>query len=418
MKSPLSGINVIELGQFIAAPYCAQLLGDAGADVLKIEPLNGDESRRGGVRLSSTEATQFLNKNRNKRSMACDLRNPDVRQIVADLLARADVVITNLRPGKAKELGIDFESVTKVNPRIIYAENTGFGPQGPLAGLPGMDVALQGYTGLAQFSDDGIAPIREPVVDYTAAMLMAWGVSTALYSREKTGQGQRLEVSLLQAALVLQNNEIHHVDEVDEWRDDYVAFLKESFSNGASWQDVLAYRDSLVPKPLTGAYYGFFEGSDGVLCLAGGGSAIQKKIAKFLGVSDPLLETGTLPTEDRTGYVAQQRQLVASRLKEDTVASWIERFKAVGIPVSRVQLKDELLNDEQVWANDYLTRIDHPEHGKLSVVSPPVKFSGTPLTVRRPPPGLSEGAEELLAELGISDEKVQELLASGVVRSG
>ena len=152
----LEGLRVIEFGRFIAAPYCCQLLADAGADVIKVEPLAGDDARRNGTRISATEARQFLNKNRNKRSIACDLNDVDVKRAILNLLVNADVVVANFRPGQAEKLGFGYETLQASNPRLIFVENSGFGKRGPLAGEAGMDMVLQGYSGLAPVTSDGM----------------------------------------------------------------------------------------------------------------------------------------------------------------------------------------------------------------------------------------------------------------------
>ena len=267
MAGPFQDLRVIEFGRFIAAPYCGQLLADGGADVVKVEPLHGDDARRNGTRLSPTEARQYLNKNRGKRSIAVKLSDAGVRRALSVLLERADVVIANFRPGQAAELGLDYETLAKRNPRLVYAENTGFGKRGPSRDLPGMDTVLQAYTGFAPLSGGIPQPLADPVIDYTAALLMAWGIAAALYDRERRGVGQRLDVSLLQAALVIQNNSINHIDAVDGWREEFAEYLKDAFREGRSFRDVMAHRETLKPV-IAPPYYGIFEVQDGLLALA------------------------------------------------------------------------------------------------------------------------------------------------------
>ena len=182
MTGPFLGLRVVELGRFIAASYCGQLFADGGADVVKVEPLEGDASRRSGTQLTPTEARQYLNKNRGKRSLAVKLNDPEVLAAIKTLARGADVLITNFRPGLAVRFGLDYDTVASTNPRIVYAENTGFGHEGPLAGVAGMDLALQGYTGLAPLTPAGPLTLADPFIDYGAALLMAFGISTALFS--------------------------------------------------------------------------------------------------------------------------------------------------------------------------------------------------------------------------------------------
>ena len=283
MHGPYTGLKIVELGRFIAAPYCGQLLADGGADVIKVEPLVGDDARRNGTRFSLTEARQYLNKNRGKRSIALQLSDPRIVKVVQNLLHKADVTIVNFRPGQGEKLGLDYATVARTNPRIVYAQNTAFGTRGPLAGRAGMDILLQAYTGMAPLTDAGPRPLEDPFVDYTAALLMAWGIATALYNRERTGQGQKLDVSLLQAALVIQNNSIHHVDAVDGWRKGFVEHLKTAFAEGRTITEVLERRETLKPS-ISPPYYGFFETKDGYVVIGAGGRGLQVEVAREGGV--------------------------------------------------------------------------------------------------------------------------------------
>ena len=188
MPGPYDGLRVIEFGRFIAAPYAAQLLADGGAEVIKVEPLLGDNTRQAQPVIPG-EGRQYLNKNRGKRSLAVDLSNPEILEAVRSLVGGVDVVIANFRPGIAERLDLDYASVSGDNPRVIYAENTAFGPRGPLAGAPGMDIAIQAYSGFAPLDERGPSPLPFPAIDYAAALLIAWGIATSLYHRERTGRG-------------------------------------------------------------------------------------------------------------------------------------------------------------------------------------------------------------------------------------
>jgi len=411
---PFHGLTVVEFGRFIAAPYCGQLMADGGADVIKVEPLHGDDARRNGTRLSPTEARQFLNKNRGKRSIAVKLSDTDVRRALRPLLSRADVVIANFRPGQAEELGLDFETLSASNRRLIYAENTGFGKRGPLSHKAGMDMVLQAYTGLAPMTGDGPVPLADPVIDYTAALLMAWGIATALYDRERRGHGQRLDVSLLQAALVLQNNSINHVDAVDGWRDDFVEYLKRAFQEGQSLADVLAHRNTVKPA-IEPPYYGVFQAQDGLLALAAGGRALQRRAVAVLGVTDAALAgEGSVP-DDIAAHTRAMRGQVAKVIRGRPVAHWLAEFERASVPAGPVLLKDQVLADKQVLANDYVLRLEHEQVGGMTVVAPPVKFSATPLDGSAPSPVLGRHSREVLAQAGLDDESIEAMIARGAV---
>ena len=402
---PYQGLTVVEFGRFIAAPYCGQLFADGGADVIKIEPMHGDDARRNGTRLSPTEARQFLNKNRGKRSVAVKLSDAEIQQALRRLLASADVMIANFRPGQAAELGLDYDTLRSANPGLVYAENTGFGKRGPLRHKAGMDMVLQAYTGLMPLTSEGPRPLTDPIIDYTAALLMAWGIATALYERERRGEGQRLDVSLLQAALVLQSNSLHHIDKVDGWRDEFVVYLKKAFQEGKSLTDVLAHRESLKPA-IQPPYYGIFPTSDGLLALAAGGRGLQRRVADLLGVTDPALAEGGLVPDDILAHTRTMRGRVAAALRERSTTHWLAEFERIGVPAGPLMLKDQVLDDEQVLANEYVTRIDHETVGGMTVVAPPVKFSATPLAVDEASPVLGKHTREVLRQAGMSAEQL------------
>ncbi len=416
MTGALSGIRVIEFGRFIAAPYCCQLLADAGADVIKVEPLIGDDARRNGEKYTSSEGRQYLNKNRNKRSIACDISDATVVSALKKLVSDADVVVANFRPGQAEKLGFDYATLKKTNPTLIYAENSGFGSEGPLAASAGMDMALQGYSGLAPLTTNGPMPLVDPVIDYSAAMLMAWGISTALFHRERTGQGQKLDVSLLQASLVLQNNNINAVAEHDEHRQEFADYLKDAFAQGATWDEVISRQSQSNSIGATAAYYGFFRTADQVLCLGAGGSVVQKRLLKVLDLTDPLLEEEGFKPDDIRQHVSEQRSLVEERLSQQSIEHWLPLLLAADVPASRVNLKVQLLEDEQVLANHYLSKMTHPVLGDVTVVSPPVKFSETELEIRTPSPTLGQHTVEILRESGLPDNTIESLVSNGKIR--
>lgn len=413
MAGPFEQLRVVEFGRFIAAPYCGQLLADGGADVIKVEPLEGDETRRNGPIIPG-EGRQFLNKNRGKRSLAVDLADSEVRAAVAALVSRADIVVANFRPGQAERHGLDYESVAKTNPRVIYAENTAYGRQGLMADAPGMDVVLAAYAGLLNFQPEGPSSLADPIVDYMAGMLLAWGVSTALYTRERTGIGQRLDVALLQAALLLQNNHINHVDVIDGWREEFVDYLKTAFADGASWRDVLERREELQPHAVVRVYYGYLRTGDGTIAVAAMPRPLRLKMMEVVGFDDRWTrEQGWLPADARA-YAAELREAVEARLSADTTENWRRKLAAAGIPCAPLQFPEQLLSDPQVLANGFLTRLEHETVGGVTVVAPPVAFSQTPLRVRGASPVLGKDTRSVLAEAGLTEIAIDSLVRRGV----
>ncbi len=413
---PFAGLRVVEFGRFIAAPYCGQLLADGGAEVIKVEPIDGDETRRNGEVIPS-EGRQFLNKNRGKRSLAVELRDEEVRASVQQLAAEADVVVCNFRPGQAAKIGLDWETLSARNPRLIYAENTAFGRKGPMASHPGMDLMMVAFSGLAPSSANGPVDLENPVVDYTAGLLLAWGVSTALYHREKTGLGQRIDVSLLHAALLLQNNNMNHIDVIDEWRQPYLEFAHKALAEGTPWEEIRSTKRAMQPHAVSRAYYGFFPTRDGFIAVSALGKANQRRLLEVLDVDDPwVLQPGWLP-EDAREHNRTIEAKVGERFQANTTAFWLEAMQSAGVPAAPARLREELLDDEQAWANDCFVRLDHDLVGGLTVVAPPVVFSETPLRVDRASPVLGSDTVAVLQEAGLTAEQVSLLVEHGVIRT-
>ncbi len=413
-EGPFSGLRVVELGRFIAAPYCGQLLADGGADVIKVEGVTGDETRRNGP-IVPGEGRQFLNKNRGKRSIAVDLGDAEALAAVRALAAAADIVVANFRPGRADAMGLDYESLAVANPRLIYAENTAYGREGPMAGAPGMDVVLAAYSGIAALTEHGPVLPEAPIIDYAAGLLLAWGVSTALYHRERTGAGQRLDVSLLQAALVLQNNAVNHVDVIDEWRPAFVDYLRRAFVEGKTWADILAERQARAPFVVSRAYYGILRAADGALAVAALSQPLRLKMVALLGIEDRwVTEPGWQP-EDARAHVELTVASVEDALRRASVSHWLDEFARIGIPAAPMRLREEMLDDPQVLANGFLTRLEHSLLGGHTVVSPPVRFSESPLRTGPASPRLGEHTRILLAEAGLDSTTIEALLARGAV---
>lgn len=416
MPGPFEGLKVIEFGRFIAAPYCAQLLADGGADVVKVEPLGGDDTRHHG-QIVPGEGRQFLNKNRGKRSVAVDLNNQAARKAIRTLCERADVIVANFRPGQAEKLGLAYEQLLEANPRLIYAENTAYGQKGPMAGKPGMDVVLAAYSGMLNITESGPIQPPQPIIDYTAGLLLAWGISTALYVRERTGRGQRLDVALLHAALVLQNNGLNHIDAIDGWREEFVEYLKTAFKDGDTWADVLEKHESLQPHAPARAYYGFLRTADGMIAIAALPQPLRRKFMEVVGFDDRWSrEPGWVP-EDARAYADELVATVESKLMQDTTANWVERLGAVGIPAGPVRVREQLIDDEQVIANGFVTRLEHDLIGGLTVVAPPVAFSDTPLHAEKASPTLGEHSADILSEAGVTESEIAGLIAAGAVRA-
>jgi crotonobetainyl-CoA:carnitine CoA-transferase CaiB-like acyl-CoA transferase len=419
MMGPFAGIRVIEVGRFIAVPYCGQLLADGGADVIKVEPLQGDESRVNSP-VAPGEGRQFLNKNRGKRSIALDLRDPDAREALQRLIAGVDVALLNLRPGQADEFGVGWEMMHARNPRLIYADVSAFGLAGPDAGLPGMDHIVQPRSGLAaalQGMEDGLpASAALPIVDYTTALLLAWGVSTALYSRAVTGKGQLVRTSLLAGALVAQNNILTDIPRLDTWRAPFLEWLDEARRDGTPYAEQLSRRRGGRPAG-SGAhvYSRCYATRDGFIAIQAGTVSLQRRAAATLGVEDLRLETPGWQPENAHVYFEEQAARLQAAFLEDSTAGWLARLRAVGVPAAEVRFPEEMYDDPQVTANDLMVTLPHPTLGPVRVVAPPVQFSETPLVAHHPPPRLGEHTRDVLREAAFDDSAAEAMVRRGAV---
>jgi formyl-CoA transferase len=278
-----------------------------------------------------------------------------------------------------------------------------------------MDVIVQAHSGMAHFTEHGPAPAGDAVIDYAAALLLAWGISTALYHRERTGIGQKLNVALLQAALVLQNNTVNHIDVIDGWHAEFAEYLKTAFAEGKTWKDVLEYRSSLLPDAFGRAYYGYFQTSDGTIAIAAGGRPNQLRMLKLLGLDDPwVTQPGWLPA-DGPGHVETMHSKVAAIIASQPSHYWIEVFHKAGVPAAVTQMKEQVIEDQQSWANGFFVRLEHELVGGLTVAAPPVKFSASPLAANSASPPLGRHSRQILHEAGLDDASIERLVSDGAV---
>jgi len=393
---PLTGIRVLDVSQVMAGPFCCMLLGDLGADVIKIEPPGvGDSTRRSmGFRLKGEDSPGFLALNRNKRSIALDLKDPADREVLNALVKTADVLVENGRPGVAARLGMSWEQVSAINPRLIYASISGFGQTGPWALRPGFDLIAQAMSGVisATGHPDG-EPVKSdiPVGDLGAGMFAAYAILGALYGREKTGKGQFIDASLFEAALGL-----------------------------SVWATTELWGTGKSPKPLgtanrMSAPYQAVKASDGYFVF---GAANQKLWLAFLDVvgrqelaDDPRFKENS----DRVGNNAALIELLKPTFLTRTVDEWVEAMLAGGVPAGQIYDYEQALASDHVKARNMVMDIAHPVEGTFKSLGFPVKLTGTPQEVRYPPPLLGEHGAEIrkeLAERGLLPATAAEAAAS------
>jgi crotonobetainyl-CoA:carnitine CoA-transferase CaiB-like acyl-CoA transferase len=416
-QQPFEGVTVLELGQFVAVPWAGQVLADGGAHVIKIEPPEGEPSRHIAP-LAPHESRHFVIRNRGKHSLPLDLKHPDARAVLDALLARADVVLVNMRPGLTAELGIEYEQLASRHPRLIVGSVTAFGPRGPDAALAGMDMVVQARSGLMVTGgkmSDGLPTTGEsPIADYMAAALLAFGVASALYRRERTGRGGRVDTSLLQSALALQNNLMVRVEKVDGRRHaDFREWLDEARRGGVPFVEQAERMPRNRPVAMAAVYYRTYATKDAALAVACGSPSLRRKFIAALGHEDPALTGGVA---DMDAHYATLRRAVEATVASRTTEEWQAHLARAGVPASRVALPLEILDDAQPAANAMFARQDHPTLGPLTVFGPPVRLDDDGFVAGPPTPAFGSEVRGILEWAGFGKVEVEGLLAGGAVR--
>lgn len=417
---PFAGIEVVEFGQFIAVPFCAQVLGEGGARVIKVEALEGDPVRQLAP-LAPGETRHFVSRNRGKHTLPLNLRHPSARRVIDGLLAGADVILTNFRPGLAAELGLDYASLAPRYPRIVVGNVSAFGHRGPDAGLAGMDLVVQARSGLMAATgrvQDGVPQAADPpVADYMCAMTLAFGVAAALLRRARTGQGGEVDASLLMAALVLQNNSMIRVESVDgPVHADVRKRLAGLRAAGRPFPEQAALVPQIRTPGMTNIYYRTYATKDAAVALACVSPGLQRALMRAVGLTDEAHDRPMVDREAQARHYEMLRGRVEAIMASRTTAEWKTVFDAHGIPASGVRLPVELLDDEQALANGLLHDLPHPALGSVRVLAPPIRLNGG---FEPAPPTAPFGSETrgILGALGFTSEEVAAFLAEGVTRA-
>jgi len=395
MARALDGIKIIDFSKALAGPYCTMLLADMGAEVIKVEmPGSGDDSRGWGPPFIEGEAAYFLSVNRNKKSITLNLKDDKAKEIALKIIAKADIVLESNRPGVMTKLGLDYETVKKINPEIIYCSISGFGQTGPYSKRPGFDQVIQGYGGIMGLTGEkGGGPLKVgiAVTDIATGMFAATGILTALFHRERTGQGQHVDASML---------------------DGQVSWLTYQAGRYLASGDVPRRIGSAHPLIVP---YQDFEASDGFINIAAGNDNLWKKFCKATDlndiVDDPKFVTNPKRVENRDEVVA----IVSKKIKTKTMQEWLDILNDAGVPCGPIYTVDQIFKDPQVLAREMLVEIDHPKCGKIQVTGSPIKLSETPAEITTHPPMLGEHNSSILQEFGFSEEDITKLKEDKVI---
>ncbi len=422
MPGPLDGVRVLEFSEIIAGPFGGMLLSDMGADVIKVEPIEGEPWRLFG-QFVPTESRNYISLNRGKRGMTLNLTKPEARKIVHQLVRDMDVVLVNYRPDVAEKLGIGYEELSKISPKLIYCDNTAFGRKGPQSHRPGYDVIVQGLTGLMALEGKSFrdVPVLNalPSADLSTGIMMAWSICAALYHRERTGRGQKIETTLLGSALAVQTTGFQVVESADaEWRERLVEKLREARDEEISYDELKEARLDIRPLRAVALYYRVYKTKDHYVVVGALSAQLRQKLCDALGIEDRRLEDPHYDptTPESVAYARKLVKKVEALFRTRTTDEWLRLFDSRGVPAGPFRFIEELVDDPQVIANDLQVDVEHSLIGTVRMAGPPLQMSETPLEVQGASPALGEHDEEVLASLNYSPEQIATLRDAGVIR--
>ena len=430
MAGPLSGVRVIDFTEYVAGPYAGQMLADMGADVVKFEPPIGDFWRLTNM-IAADESRGFISVNRGKRSIVVDLKAEGGREVVYRAAAAADVMLSSYRPGVASRLGVDYETLSKLNPALIYARNTAFGPTGPYSEKTGFDLVAQAMTGILAFESQGKdghphSITTAAITDYLSGMNMAFAVVNALYQRTRTGNGQLIDTSLFASGLAMQYRPLLSIEMFDaEPRAELLALLEEARAQGVSVDEVLAQQAAAghvrpgAPAVATNPYYQIYKTRDGHFVIGCLNNRLRRAAAEIIGVEDSRLAANEWDsTALDIGEAAILNARIADVFASRTNAEWLALFEAAGVPCGPVRITEELYDDPQVQAQNLVVNLEHPMLGTIRTVGSPIKMSEAETTSLRASPMLGQHTREVLLELGYSVAEINKLISAGAVKQG
>ncbi|MFO8192348.1 MAG: CoA transferase [Bacillota bacterium] len=395
MQKPLSGIKVVDLSRFIAGPYCTMKLGDMGAEVIKVEtPGRGDDSRALGPPFINGESAYYLSFNRNKKSITVNMREKEGLEIIHQLIAGADVIVENFRMGITEKMGLSYEDVKKIKDDIIYCSITGYGHNSPYREKPSFDVMIQGEAGLMSitgFPDGPPQRVGVAIADILGGFHAVEGILLALLVHEKTGEGQFIDVSLMDSIIAILTYQAGYYLATEE-----------------APQRVGNRHPMITP-------YESFETADGYVILAVGNQRLWGNFVRALGREDLNEDRRFADMKARNQHPAELKLIIEKITRKRTTEEWVALMEKAGVPCGRIRTLDKVLTDPHIRAREMLVEKEHPVAGNIKLIGVPTKLSRTPGEVVLPPPVLGQHTGEILAQLGYSDDRIKELQEKGIV---
>ena len=395
LAQPLEGVVVLDCTQIMAGPFCTLLLADMGADVIKVEkPNGGDDNRRMGPPFINGRSAAFLAVNRNKRSLVLDLRAAEGQKVFMQMVERADVLVENFRPGAMERLGLGYQQLREARPSLIYCSISGFGQTGPYSQRGGFDLVAQGMSGIMSVTgmpDGTPVKVGVPITDLTAGMYGAYGVLNAYIHRLRTGQGQLVDTSLLEAGLAY-----------------------------TFWESSVYFSTGEVPGPLGSAHrmsapYQAFGTRDGYINIGSANQSTWEALCRAIGREDLLSDARFTANADRKGHERELASILQETFSQETTRHWLDLLEAGGVPSGPIMPLDQVYADPHVRAREMLVEIEDPDLGTLKNIGIPVKLSLTPGRIHSRAPDLGEHSQDVLLQAGYTEEEVARLKEAGVI---
>jgi formyl-CoA transferase/CoA:oxalate CoA-transferase len=395
MVRPLEGITVLDLSRALAGPYCTMMLADMGAEIIKVEmPGRGDDSRSWGPPFVEGESAYFMSVNRNKKSITLNLKSEKSGEIIEKLIIKAGVIVENFRPGTMDKLGLSYENVGKLNPKIIYASISGFGQDGPYRLLPGFDQVLQGMGGLMSITGEpGGPPIKVgiAVADIGGGMFAAYGIMIALFNLQRTGKGQLIDISLFDSQIA------------------WLTYRAGSF-----------FTSNKIPQPLGSGHpnivpYQAFKAKDTYVNIAAGNDQLWHKFCRVVKLEDLIENPKFVTNANRVENRHELVNIISEVIKTKNAQEWLDILTKAGVPCGPIYTLDEIFTDPQVLHREMVKELDHLKAGKIKVTGIPVKLSDTPGEILTPPPILGQNTKEILLELGYSYKDIEKFYQEKII---